>query len=76
MFTHIMERKIPEDQGDSLWNQCREELLRINQPVSISVKEVDRLAILVSHHIRGDFQYVIQEITSDTVNGFMDDLPF
>ena len=76
MFTHIMERNVPEERGDALWNQCLAELQRVNKPVSISLKEVDRLALLVSHRVHGDYTSHIQEAVAEVVNGFMDDLPF
>lgn len=74
MFTHIMERSLPESQGETLWEQCREELMRVNG--SFAVEEVDRLAKLVSHRLSGDFKLLIQEVASETINGFMEDLPF
>ena len=78
MFKHIMERNVTEDaSGETLWEQCREELHRINYTgKDVPVEEVDRLAKLVSHQVRGDFTAIIQEITSDTINSFMDDIPF
>jgi hypothetical protein len=81
VFSKLFQENVPEgSKGDSLWEQCFEALSQIAQlyPVSKSlrVEEVDRLVVLVSKQIGGDFRLAIQEAVSDTVNGFVDDLPF
>jgi len=73
MFNKLLRENVPED---TLWNQCRKALLNINRPVSVFISEIDRLVALVSHQAMGDFSLEIQDVVSDTVNGFMDDLPF
>lgn len=77
MFTKMFKERVPEETGDTLWNQCLKELMRINHAGrGVPIEEVDRLAKLVSHRIRGDFTPRIQEVSADAVNGFMDGLPF
>lgn len=74
MFTHIMERNTPEEHGDDLWTQCFNELVRIGQP--FTVEDVNRLTLLASHDVYGDFKLIVEKVASDAVNGFVDGLPF
>ena len=77
MFARVFEKRVPEGIGDTLWNQCLQELQRINYTgKSISIEEVDRLVAFVSHRVRGDFTLHVQETAAEAINGFMDDLPF
>jgi hypothetical protein len=74
MFTKLMEQREAKESGDSLWEQCFVELVRVGQG-EVKLEEVDRLASLVSKQIHGDFQEAIQEVVADPTNGFAD-LPF
>lgn len=70
-----MFRQLVRAIGSSLWEQCQMELQRVNGD-NVPIEEVDRLAKLVSHRVYGDWTEQIQETVSETVNGFMDNIPF
>lgn len=76
MFNKLLQENTPEETGDTLWIQCLQEIMRVNGSAKIELKEVDRLVILASRRIRSDFHATIQEIASDSINGFTDGLPF
>lgn len=74
MFTRMMKQRVPEEKGISIWDQCLEELQKSG--CSHSVEDVNRLALLVTHDIQGEFQKPIWLRIHDVVNGFLDELPF
>ena len=75
MFNSLFNERVPEEQGDTLWNQCLEQLQKLST-MPVTVAEVNRLVVLVSMDARGDFQNSIQRVAGDVTNGFTDDLPF
>lgn len=79
MFTRLFEESVSEGKEDDLWSQCARALreARASSTVQdVSIQDVDRLVLLVSHSILDEYKDLIQITIADTVNGFVDDLPF
>ena len=62
-----------EDKQYDLWNQCADELRKVNP--NAGIEEVNRLVVYVSHEVKGSFALVIHEAAIDAINGFNNKLP-
>lgn len=72
--------------ADTVWTQCLLQLSKLNEirlaspdglpKQGISMEEVDRLALLVTHEMKANVEMTIMKIIQNPANGFDDPVPF